>query len=805
MGSAPSRSGNKPTANLIIQENGSERVYELKARSTTVGRSHENDIAIDDINSSRKHCQIERGPSGYEIVDLKSRNGTLVNGILVLRKELRPGDCIEIGKTRMFFDHVSSEFSEETIDLTTDHFLEPLNGLEGEDQLEILKKEREIFLKLLETNRTINSKTVLSDLLDLIVDTVVEVTGAERGFLLLADSGVTVTRSTVIVPAGAEEESAAAENRALSPTVDVMTPAPGTGPASPRAASTPSPTAASPTVSSPTVAAPPAAAPPAPQGNGGHIPATFSGKSTSSIIPKGEPELRVKAARTMDREPVKDPEVKVCRSIARIVLEAGKPVRSDDASKDRRFQGLIPASGRDQLTTKSVLCTPVRSGERVLGAIYVDNRFEAKAFSENHLRWLKILAEQVSVAIRNAQMFEDLRTRSKELEEARVRLERMNLDLENKVFSKSLQLEEVMKLIPRERPNRFKYDYSPIITRSPRMYEIFSLLDKVTDSVVPVLVLGESGTGKELIARAIHQNGPRKEHAFVSENCAAIPVNLLESEFFGHVRGAFTGASRDKRGLFEVADGGTLFLDEIADMSPAMQTKFLRVLQDGEIRRVGGKDIIKVDVRIISATNKNIYEMVRKNEFREDLLYRINVITITLPPLRDRREDIPVLIDYFLERIAQRSNEKKKTLDRDTFHLLYQYDWPGNIRELENEVERLSALGGERIEAHLLSTNIQAKGQDRQVSYSGKSLKDIVARTVEDVEKHVIRSTLIDASWKKTRASEILGISRPTLDAKIDKYGLTRDVEQNAPAEAAARETDSGAGGNPQNGGTQKN
>jgi transcriptional regulator with GAF, ATPase, and Fis domain len=429
---------------------------------------------------------------------------------------------------------------------------------------------------------------------------------------------------------------------------------------------------------------------------------------------------------------------------------------------------------------------PVRSGERIVGAIYVDNRFEASAFTENHLRWLEILADQVAVAIRNAQMFEDVRSRSKELEDARSRLERLNLELENKVLSKSLQLEEVMKLIPREVPNRFKYDYSPIITRSPKMFEIFNLLDKVTDSAVPVLVLGESGTGKELIARAIHMNGPRKERGFVSENCAAIPVNLLESEFFGHVRGAFTGASRDKRGLFEVADGGTLFLDEIADMSLAMQTKFLRVLQDGEIRRVGGKDIIRVDVRIISATNKNIYEMVRKNEFREDLLYRINVITITLPPLRDRREDIPLLIDYFLERVAERSAAKKKLIDRETFHLLYQYDWPGNIRELENEIERLAALSGERIESHLLSPNIQAKGLDRPVQYTGKSLKDIVSRTVEDVEKHVIRSTLIDAGWKKTRAAEMLGISRPTLDSKIDKYGLARDVDENAPVEPVA-------------------
>jgi serine/threonine-protein kinase PknK len=568
-----------------------------------------------------------------------------------------------------------------------------------------------------------NSKVVVSDLLDVIIDTVVEVTGAERGFLLLPDGG---------------EGRGTASRHAFDETV-------------------------------------------------AGIPA--SGRSLPAQPPEGADEtrrdsFRVKAARNMDREPVKDAELKVSRSIARSVLESGKPVRSDDVSKDRRFQGL---GGGQEAGMCSVLCVPVRSGDKVLGAIYVDNRFEPNAFTDNHLRWLEILADQVAVAIRNAQLFEELRSRSKELEDARLRLERLNLDLENKVLSKSLQLEEVMKLIPRERPNRFKYDYGFIVTRSPKMHEIFSLLDKVTDSVVPVLILGESGTGKELVARAIHQNGPRKDHAFVSENCAAIPVNLLESEFFGHVRGAFTGATRDKRGLFEVAHGGTLFLDEIADMSLAMQTKFLRVLQDGEIRRVGGKDIIKVDVRAISATNKNIYEMVRKNEFREDLLYRINVITITLPPLRDRREDIPLLIDYFLEKVSERTSEKKKVIDRETFHLLYQYDWPGNIRELENEVERLAALSGERIESHLLSPNIQARGQNRPVPLTGISLKDIVARTVEDVEKHVIRSTLVDASWKKTRAAEMLGISRPTLDAKIDKYGLARDVAENAPAEAAGR------------------
>ncbi len=667
-----SRRRPKSFAKLIIQADGDERTFELRDRATSVGRSHENAIEIDDINSSRKHCVIEKSANGFDIVDLKSRNGTLVNGILVLRKELRPGDCIEIGKTRLFFEHVSAEYSQETIDLTTDHFLEPLTGLEEEGQVEVMKKEREIFLKLLEINRNLNTKIVLKDLLDLIIDTVIEVTGAERGILLLVESK----------------------------------------------------------------------------------------------------EFRIKAARNMDKEEIKDPEVKVSHSIASSVLQSGKPIRSDDVLKDRRFRSL---QKEKHVKLRSVLCVPVRSEEKYIGAIYVDHRFESGAFTDNHLRWLDILSDQVAVAIRNAQMFDDLRLRSRDLEDAQTRLEKMNLDLEEKVFSKSLQLEEAMKLIPRERPRRVKYDYSEIVTRSPKMYELFVLLDKVTDSSIPVLILGESGTGKELVARAIHRNGPRKNKEFVSENCAAIPVNLLESEFFGYVRGAFTGATRDKRGLFEVADEGTLFLDEIADMPNAMQTKLLRALQDGEIRRVGGKHVLKVNVRIVSATNKNIYEQVRLKEFREDLLYRINVITINLPPLRERREDIPLLIDVFLDRIAKRTGEKKKTFDRDTFHLLYQYDWPGNIRELENEIERLAALSGEQIESCLLSPSVQSRGEGRTVSVEGKSLKEIVARTVEDVEHQVIRSTLMDSGWKKSRAAEVLGISRPTLDAKIDKYSLTRE------------------------------
>ncbi|MBN1443345.1 MAG: sigma 54-interacting transcriptional regulator [Planctomycetes bacterium] len=665
----------RPCAKLIICENGKNRTLDLSSRVTTIGRSQENVIEIDDINSSRRHCQIERHDGNYEIVDLKSRNGTLVNGILVLRKELRPGDCIEVGKTRMFFEHVSEEYSEETIDLTTDRFLEPLSELDEEDRLEALHKEREIFLKLLEINRNMNSKIVLGDLLDLLVDTVVEVTGAERGFLLLL--------------AGAD--------------------------------------------------------------------------------------LEIKAARNADREAVRDPGVKFSHRLASMVVKSGRPFRTDDVGQEPL------AKEKDEIESlglKSVLCVPIRSEGVALGAIYVENRFDTGAFTSNHLRWLEIVADQAAVSIRNAQLFEENRKRQKELEEAQGALEKLNSELEEKVLSKSLQLEEVIRLLPHERPAGFKYDYGSIVTRSPKMFEIFRLLDKVTDSSVPVLVLGESGTGKELIARAIHENGPRRAGAFVSENCAAIPINLMESEFFGHVRGAFTGATRDKRGLFEVADNGTLFLDEIADMPASMQTKLLRVLQEGDIRRVGGKEVIRVNVRIISATNKNIYDMVRQSQFREDLLYRINVITITLPPLRDRREDIPLLIDFFLQCIAGRTGEPKKVLDRETFHLLYQYDWPGNVRELENEIERLAALSGERIDASLLSPNIQTKGAKRGYSFEGQSLKDVVARTVEDVEMQILRSTLADTRWKKSKAAELLGISRPTLDAKIEKYKLSKETDR---------------------------
>ncbi len=252
--------------------------------------------------------------------------------------------------------------------------------------------------------------------------------------------------------------------------------------------------------------------------------------------------------------------------------------------------------------------------------------------------------------------------------------------------------------------------YSEIIGESPGLMRVFRLIDRVADSVVPVLIQGESGTGKELVAAAIHHNSPRLDKPYVTENCAAIPETLLESELFGYKRGAFTGADRNKVGLFKVADSGTLFLDEIGDMSLGMQKKLLRVLQDGEIRPVGSNEIFHVDVRLLSASNKNLKKMVEQRRFREDLFYRLNTITITLPPLRDRPEDIPLLVEFFVERVAGEMGREPVPFSGEAMEALERYRWPGNIRELENEIRRGLALLGDAdtFDLENLSENVRA-------------------------------------------------------------------------------------------------
>jgi transcriptional regulator with PAS, ATPase and Fis domain len=343
--------------------------------------------------------------------------------------------------------------------------------------------------------------------------------------------------------------------------------------------------------------------------------------------------------------------------------------------------------------------------------------------------------------------------------------------------------DETIHSLSNELSDRYKFE--KIIGRSTAMMEVFKLMEKVANSDSTVLINGESGTGKELVARAIHHNGPRKDKPFVVQNCSAFNDNLLESALFGHTRGSFTGALRDKKGLFEVADGGTFFLDEVGDMSPALQVKLLRVLQEGTFIPVGGNHSKEVDVRVIAATHKDLGELVKKGEFREDLFYRINVIRLHLPPLRERREDLAVLIDHFLRK-HHRENQRTRGLSPEAMAILSAYPWPGNIRELENEIERLLVLGGdmELIPADLISGRIRDTVVPGGVSLmSPMKTTGKLNEAVEALEREMIQRGLMRTQYNKSRLARELGISRSNLILKISKYGLDRGPDNADEAE----------------------
>ncbi|MBK9032343.1 MAG: sigma 54-interacting transcriptional regulator [Myxococcales bacterium] len=324
------------------------------------------------------------------------------------------------------------------------------------------------------------------------------------------------------------------------------------------------------------------------------------------------------------------------------------------------------------------------------------------------------------------------------------------------------------------------HPFSEIVGASPAVRDVMRLLEKIVKSESTVLIHGESGTGKELVARAIHYHGPRAKKPFVVQNCSAFNDNLLESALFGHVRGAFTGAVKDQHGLFQVADGGTFFLDEIGDMSAALQVKLLRVLQEGTFTPVGGTKPVKVDVRIIAASHKDLAGMVAHRQFREDLFYRVNVLKITLPPLRERPTDIPTLVEHFGRKHKRAAGVALEDVPRPTdaaLAMLVGYPWPGNIRELENEIERALVLGGDTTEIgpELLSQRIRdAAAAPPAARTAPRELTGTLRDVVEQVESEVILAGLIRTHWNKSQLAKELGISRSYLIQKCAFYGLER-------------------------------
>jgi Nif-specific regulatory protein len=314
---------------------------------------------------------------------------------------------------------------------------------------------------------------------------------------------------------------------------------------------------------------------------------------------------------------------------------------------------------------------------------------------------------------------------------------------------------------------RNKYRFDNIVGNSPRIAEIFQVIAQVAPTQATVLITGESGTGKELIANAIHYNSSRANKPFVKVNCASLSETLLESELFGHERGAFTGAVAQRRGRFEIADGGTLFLDEIGTLSPTVQVKLLRVLQEREFERVGGNKPIKVDVRLVVATNRDLKAAVDAGEFREDLFYRVNVVRIPLPPLRERREDIPLLVEHFIRKYSAKNSRDVAGVTDEALKLLQAYDYPGNIRELENMIENAVVLSNApEITPSLLPPGLQKNdGESDLISIP-------VGTDFKEIEKRVISATLAHTNNNKTRTAAILGIGVRTLHRKMEQYGL---------------------------------
>jgi Nif-specific regulatory protein len=429
----------------------------------------------------------------------------------------------------------------------------------------------------------------------------------------------------------------------------------------------------------------------------------------------GELECEIARDQSAGQDP---PRLTVSRTIVHKVVREGVSVLTENALKDGRFS---EAESIQDFEIRSAICVPLMFRDKILGVIYLDNRAAEGSFSRDDLVFLNALGQLAGIALGNAA-------------------------LHRQVVQENQLLTEALK-------PRFQ-----LLGISASMAKVYTTIKKAAPSQVTVLIMGETGTGKELVARAIHGLSPRRDEPFVAVNCAAIPRELIESELFGYEKGAFTGAAKAADGKFRAAEGGTIFLDEVADMSLDTQAKVLRVLEQKEFQRIGGNQTFSVDVRVIAATNKNLKREVEEGRFREDLYYRLNVVPIEVPPLRERQEDILLLADHFIAGRAKKLSPKAAAL-------LQSYGWPGNIRELRNCIDRAVVLGdGDMIQPEDLPPNIRS--QRGQIPAPAESLGHL--------EREFIWRTLKKTNWHKSEAARLLGISRQTLDNKIKKYKIKK-------------------------------
>ncbi|MCC6646826.1 MAG: sigma 54-interacting transcriptional regulator [Polyangiaceae bacterium] len=433
--------------------------------------------------------------------------------------------------------------------------------------------------------------------------------------------------------------------------------------------------------------------------------------------------------------------VPVARAVFRKVVAERATVLAADAPRDvAGSQSLIGAQ------IKSIVGVPLFRGDELEGVLQVDNRSAPAMLGQVDVDVLAVLGTSASLAVANARLIERLRVAERELR-------RENTYLKG-----------------REAAQRGTRD---IVGRGHAMRELLAQIDKVADTKVSVLIEGETGVGKELVASALHHRSRRRDKLFVTQNCAALPEQLLESELFGHKKGAFTGATEEKKGLFEIANGGTLFLDELGEMALSLQAKLLRALQEGEVRPVGATQAKHVDVRIVAATNRSLEAEVKAGRFREDLYYRLKVFPLRVPPLRERRDDVPLLAGHFLQRYAREIGKTTSGLAQATMEMLVAYDWPGNVRELQNEVQRLviQVDAGGIVTPDLLSPHLRkAEGMATRAGVTKGNLREMM----DTVERYLLVESLREHDNNKTAAARTLGITREGLHKKLRLLGLTQ-------------------------------
>jgi serine/threonine-protein kinase PknK len=467
-----------------------------------------------------------------------------------------------------------------------------------------------------------------------------------------------------------------------------------------------------------------------------------------------------------------DASVPFSRSIAEAVLIDGAPIVTVDAAEDDRLAGYLSVH---RLELRSVACLPIRSREGVEGVLYLEHRLRRGRFGADETSLLMAFSDQAAIALGNARLVAEIEQRRIELESKNREIGEAKARLEQALADRTAELHETRHELERTRgEGATGYERHGIVGQSAPMRRVADILDRVRDAHLPVVIVGESGTGKELVARAIHYAGARSAGPFVAINCAAVPEALLESELFGHVRGAFTGADRDRQGVFVRASGGTLLLDEVGDMSPAMQVKLLRVLQEGRVRPLGSGDDLEVDVRVVVATQRPLAELVAAGRFRDDLLYRLDVVQVRLPPLRERVEDIPILCEHFLARMAGGQGGPRRRLGPDALERLCRHPWPGNVRQLEHVLLHACILSDQPV---LCARDLPFGEQEGEgMPEQGlEALPKAAPSSLQDfkvLEKQRMLEALERHGWNRARAAQALGMPRRTFYRRLREHAI---------------------------------